>query len=400
MSFLAVQRVCTSVANQARVSPRTTTLAASPSPTKRAAVAQRQNLLLRNRASSSSPSSFSVAALAVAVAAAAGDEVEEEEDATPSDGEVLSTSSPLLLPPGGGSGPAVAGALPAASSLFQGLKVLVVGATGRTGRLVVSRLAAEGVPVRCLVRDVAKARAVLPDASEGVTLVRGDLTQPSSLPLALADCNAVVWAAGVPSLVAMFKDPLAPLRVEAEGVANLVAVFERAVMKERQEKENKEKGSASPRFVLISSIGADSVVAQLAFPGGVLFWKKRGELALQRSSVLDWTIIRPGGLKEEGSGSGRGGGASGSSSSAEGVVAVGPDGIGFPSLFSRGSGSGSSSSRPPRQRPGSISRKAVADLAVDALVVPAAVGKVVEVVSRKDAPRRGAAELFANAEQN
>ena len=74
---------------------------------------------------------------------------------------------------------------------------------------------------------------------------------------------------------------------------------------------------------------------------------------------------------------------------------MGPDGIGFPSLFSS-----PSSSRPPRQRPGSISRRAVADLAVDALVVPAAVGKVVEVVTRKDAPRRGAAELFANAEQN
>jgi len=116
--------------------------------------------------------------------------------------------------------------------------------------------------------------------------------------------------------------------------------------------------------------------------------KKRGELALQRSSVLDWTIIRPGGLKD---------GDSSSSSSEGGVVAVGPDGIGFPSLFSS---STSSSSRPPRQRPGSISRKAVADLAVDALVVPAAVGKVVEVVSRKDAPRRGAEELFSNAEQN
>ena len=385
VSVLAAQRVGASAA------PRSTRRNASIA-LARTAVAPRNR-----RFSSPSSPSFSVAALA-------SEEVEEEEDATPSDGEVLSTASPLLP---SGSSPAIAGALPAASSLFDGLKVLVVGATGRTGRQVVARLAAEGVPVRCLVRDVARARAVLPDSSSSnVTLVRGDLTQPSSLPLALADCNAVIWAAGVPSLVAMFKDPLAPLRVEAEGVANLVAVFERAV----REKEEKKKGFAaaaaaaaaaavsspsppSPRFVLISSIGADSVVAQLAFPGGVLFWKKRGELALQRSAVLDWTIIRPGGLKE-------GGGDSSSSSSEGGVVAVGPDGIGFPSLFSSSRGNSGGSSRPPRQRPGSISRKAVADLAVDALVVPAAVGKVVEVVSRKDAPRRGAAELFANAEQN
>lgn len=379
VSVLSAQRVGASAAPR---SPRRNATIAMPP---RTAVAPRNR-----RFSSPSSPSFSVAALA-------SEEVEEE-DATPSDGEVLSTASPLL--PSGS--PAIAGALPAASSLFDGLKVLVVGATGRTGRQVVARLAAEDVPVRCLVRDVARARTVLPDSSAGggVELVRGDLTQPSSLPLALADCNAVIWAAGVPSLVAMFKDPLAPLRVEAEGVANLVAVFERAV-REKEEKKGFAAAAAAavsappspspPRFVLISSIGADSVVAQLAFPGGVLFWKKRGELALQRSSVLDWTIIRPGGLKDGGGDSS----SSSTSSSEGGVVAVGPDGIGFPSLFSS-----KGSSRPPRQRPGSISRKAVADLAVDALVVPAAVGKVVEVVSRKDAPRRGAAELFANAEQN
>lgn len=211
----------------------------------------------------------------VAIAAALASDVDEdfEEDATPSDGEVVSTSSPLL--PSGRGQPAIAGALPAASTLFSGLKVLVVGATGRTGRLIVSRLVAEGVPVRCLVRDVSKARAVLPEASSSpglVTLVRGDLTQPASLPPALAEgVNAVVWAAGVPSLVAMLKDPLAPLRVEAEGVANLVAVFERLAAAEKNSSPSS-SGTSPPRFVLISSIGADSVVAQLAFPGGVLFW--------------------------------------------------------------------------------------------------------------------------------
>lgn len=272
MSLLFPVAKAAPVARAARRSPVMTTRQRAG-----AAVAPRNlgssSFVLRNRASSSSPSSFSVAALA--------SEDEEEEDATPSDGEVISTT-PRLLPSGQ---PSVAGALPAASSLFSGLKVLVVGATGRTGREVVSRLVAEGVPVRCLVRDVAKARSVLPDASAGarqvgVALVRGDLTQPSTLPLALADSNAVIWAAGVPSLVAMFKDPLAPLRVEAEGVANLVAAFERATLDAGREgasgggekREGPSRPSPPPRFVLISSIGADNVVAQLAFPGGILFW--------------------------------------------------------------------------------------------------------------------------------
>ena len=242
------------------------------------AVAPPTRNLRRNRLS------FSVAALAD------DSDGEYEEDATPSDGEVVSTASRLLPPPGR----PLAGALPPASSsslssspslsssssLFSELKVLVVGATGRTGRQVVARLVAEGVPCRCLVRSASRARALLPDASAGVTLVRGDLTQPSSLPLALADCNAVIWAAGVPSLVAMFKDPLAPLRVEAEGVANLVAAVERSWTRGDGSCSEMEKikgaaaapSSSPPRFVLISSIGADNVLAQLAFPGGVLFW--------------------------------------------------------------------------------------------------------------------------------
>lgn len=343
------------------------------------------------------------------VASAYGDD-EDEEDATPSDGEVVSTASRTAtttatasLPSGGA--PSAVAALPASSKLFEDIKrVCVVGATGRTGRKVVSRLVAEGIEVSCLVRDVSRARELIPEAASSspsssssslVTLVKGDVTQPASLPAALEGCDAVIWAAGVPSLQAMFRDPLAPLRVEAEGVANAVAVFERLSL--LRSKDDDKKTNKRPRFVLISSIGADDPIAQLVFPGGVLFWKKRGEMAVQRSSVVDAVIIRPGGLRDkddDGSGNGEEGG---------GVVASGPDSIGLPRLtLPRRSNKERKKDEPssPRQRPGSISRRAVADLAVDALVVPEAAGKVVEVVSRKGAPRRGAAELFAGAKQN
>ena len=40
--------------------------------------------------------------------------------------------------------------------------VLVVGAAGRTGRLIVGRLVERGASVRALVRDAAKGREVLP----------------------------------------------------------------------------------------------------------------------------------------------------------------------------------------------------------------------------------------------
>ena len=68
--------------------------------------------------------------------------------------------------------------------------VLVTGATGRVGRVVVDELLDEGVPVRALTRRPEAAR--LPAAIE---VVSGDLTVPESLDAALQGVGAVflVW---------------------------------------------------------------------------------------------------------------------------------------------------------------------------------------------------------------
>ncbi|HEX9163794.1 MAG TPA: NAD(P)H-binding protein [Thermoanaerobaculia bacterium] len=70
--------------------------------------------------------------------------------------------------------------------------VLVTGATGRVGRVVVDQLLAAGVPVRALTRRPAAAR--LPPAVE---VVAGDLTVPESLDAGLQGAGAVflVWTA-------------------------------------------------------------------------------------------------------------------------------------------------------------------------------------------------------------
>ena len=70
--------------------------------------------------------------------------------------------------------------------------VLVTGATGRVGRIVVDQLLDAGVPVRALTRR--------PDAAElpaAVEVVAGDLTMPESLDAGLQDIGAVflVWTA-------------------------------------------------------------------------------------------------------------------------------------------------------------------------------------------------------------
>src|SRR3954451_14049839 len=70
--------------------------------------------------------------------------------------------------------------------------VLVTGATGRVGRLVVDLLVDSGVPVRALTPRP-EAVATLP---AGVEVVTGDLTVPESLDAALQEVGAVflVWA--------------------------------------------------------------------------------------------------------------------------------------------------------------------------------------------------------------
>jgi uncharacterized protein YbjT (DUF2867 family) len=71
--------------------------------------------------------------------------------------------------------------------------VLVTGATGRVGRVVVDLLVEAGVPVRALTRRP-EAAATLP---AGVEVVTGDLTVPESLDAGLRGVGAVflVWTA-------------------------------------------------------------------------------------------------------------------------------------------------------------------------------------------------------------
>ncbi len=73
--------------------------------------------------------------------------------------------------------------------------LLVTGADGFVGRHLVARLADDGELVRALVRDVARARRVIPTA--GVELIVGDTTRADSLPSAFAGVETVIHAAFV-----------------------------------------------------------------------------------------------------------------------------------------------------------------------------------------------------------
>ena len=76
-------------------------------------------------------------------------------------------------------------------------EVLVVGATGEVGRLVVRRLLLDGnVRIRVLVRDLYSKTLNL--LGTGVTYCQGDLANYESLEYALTDVDKIVFCAGAP----------------------------------------------------------------------------------------------------------------------------------------------------------------------------------------------------------
>lgn len=74
------------------------------------------------------------------------------------------------------------------------MKILVTGATGKVGSRFVPRLLAKGYEVSILVRDVAKASALV---ELGAKAVVGDLYRPDTLPAAVKDIDAVVHLAAL-----------------------------------------------------------------------------------------------------------------------------------------------------------------------------------------------------------
>lgn len=216
------------------------------------------------------------------------------------------------------------------------MKVLVVGAAGQTGRRVVTALNERGVAHKALVRDAAGAEGILPPGTE---IMAGDVLQPETLTAALADCTHLICATGArPNF-----DPTGPFKVDYLGTRSLV-------------KAAKERGVE--QFVLVSSLCVSRFFHPLNLFWLVLYWKQRAEGYLQDSG-LTYTIVRPGGLKNE--------------DNDWPVVVEGAD-----RLFE-----------------GSIPRTKVAQVCVEALFDPGARNKILEIVSRADAPNRPLGELFA-----
>ena len=204
------------------------------------------------------------------------------------------------------------------------MRVAVTGASGKTGWRVVDEALGRGFEVRAIVRP----DSVLPPGLGAAEIHRLQLSDGPALQDALRDCDALVIATGArPSI-----DLLGPLKVDALGVRQQLEACRAVGLK---------------RVVLVSSLCAGRWLHPLNLFGLILVWKRLGEQWLEQSG-LAVTIVRPGGLKE-----------------AEEDMAA---------QELRFSGAD-------QQQDGSLPRRLVARVCLDALAVPASVGRIVEITS-------------------
>jgi uncharacterized protein YbjT (DUF2867 family) len=216
------------------------------------------------------------------------------------------------------------------------MRILVAGATGQTGRQIVRQLVEKNISVKALVRNRESAQAILPSTAE---LVVGDVLKPATLETALVDCSVLICATGAtPSL-----NPTIPYQVDYQGTKNLVDAA---------------KAKGIEHFVLVSSLCVSKFFHPLNLFWLVLYWKKQAEAYLQASG-LTYTIVRPGGLKNE--------------NNSESILMSKAD-----TLFE-----------------GSIPRPKVAQVCIESLFQPAAKSKIVEIVTSPEAESKTWEQLFS-----
>ena len=158
------------------------------------------------------------------------------------------------------------------------MKILVIGATGPTGKEIVKQAVEQGHAVTALVRDATKANFAPP-----VVLTVGNVLDRVSLTRAVEGQEVVVCSLGS-GVTGPFKD----MTLLSEGTRNLVAVMQEQNVR---------------RIVCITGIGAGESkghgpwyynwLFQPLMLRGVYEDKTRQEEVV-RASDLAWTLVRPG----------------------------------------------------------------------------------------------------------
>jgi putative NADH-flavin reductase len=159
------------------------------------------------------------------------------------------------------------------------MKLLIVGATGGTGRELVRQALERGHEVTAFARTPSK----LDLKRERLTVVRGDVMDPASVEVAVRGQDAVLCALG-------HKRFFYPTRILSEGTRNLIRAMEKESVR---------------RLVCETSLGIGDRWGRMGLPytlfvGNFIlpfyFYDKVRQERVIRESSLDWVIVRPGAL--------------------------------------------------------------------------------------------------------
>ena len=154
------------------------------------------------------------------------------------------------------------------------MKIAITGASGKTGYRIVE----EAVKKRIKVKQIVRKNSKVSENLINIETVRVSLDNRDALDKALENVDALIIATGARASL----DLTGPAKVDALGVYRQLQSCKRVGIK---------------RVVLVSSLCSGRFFHPLNLFGLILIWKKIGENFLRNQS-FEWTIIRPGGLKE------------------------------------------------------------------------------------------------------
>ncbi len=157
--------------------------------------------------------------------------------------------------------------------------MLIVGATGGTGRQLVARALERGYEVTALARNPARLEIEHPR----LRVVQGDVLDYAAVEGAVRGQDAVLSALG-------HKRYFHPTRILSEGTRNLLRAMER---------------HGVPRFICETSLGIGNSAGRMGLYYTLFvipailpfyFWDKTRQERLIAASRVEWVIVRPGRL--------------------------------------------------------------------------------------------------------
>ncbi|HEV2803519.1 MAG TPA: SDR family oxidoreductase [Chthoniobacterales bacterium] len=160
------------------------------------------------------------------------------------------------------------------------MHVLVIGATGGTGRELVQQALGQGHQVTAFVRDPAK----LQIEHANLRIAQGDVLDYATVEAAMREQDAVLSALGHTRF-------LGPTRIQSDGMRNILRAMAACDV---------------PRLICETALGLGNTAGRLGLPGTFFmvpmilpfyFWDKLRQEELIMASDRDWVIARPGVLK-------------------------------------------------------------------------------------------------------